>query len=70
MIKVHVKPNSLKSQVEYDENNGIYLVYVKSPADKNKANKELIKLLSKHFKKKVMIKSGLKSKIKYVELMG
>ena len=69
MIKVIVKPNSKESKVEYDEKDTVYYVSVKSPADKNKANKELIKLLSKYFKKRVLIKTGLKSKIKYLEVI-
>jgi len=68
MIKVVVRPNSKENQIKYDEKENIYHVSVMHPADKNKANKELIKLLSKHFKRKVLIRTGLKSKIKYIEI--
>lgn len=51
----------------YDHDKGYYVVYLKSPAEKNKANKELIKLVSKHFGERVYIKRGVSSKIKTLE---
>ena len=69
MIKVIVKPNSDKGEIKFDEKENTYYVSVKSPPDKNKANKEVVKLLSKHFKKRVLIKTGLKSRIKYIEIL-
>ncbi len=65
-IKVKVKPNSAKNEVLGLDEQGFLRVNVKAPAQKGKANKELIKLLSKHFKKKVEIISGLKSREKRV----
>jgi uncharacterized protein (TIGR00251 family) len=67
ILKIKVKPNSSKS--EFDEKNS--LVYLKSSPEKNKANLELIKLLSKHFKvssSQVKIKKGLTSKEKKIEI--
>ena len=65
-IKVRVKPNSGKSGVVRGGEK--YLVFLKSSPEENKANIELVKLLSKYLKKKVEIKSGLKSKIKILEI--
>lgn len=67
VVEVKVKPNASKSEVLGCEQ-GVLKVNVKAPADKGKANKELIKLLSKHYKKKVEIISGLKSRDKRVVL--
>lgn len=67
VVEVKVKPNASKSEVLGCEQ-GVLKVNVKAPADKGKANKELIKLLSKHYKKKVEIISGLKSRDKRVLL--
>ncbi len=66
IIKVKVKPNSKKQEIR-KINEEKYEVNLKSPAEKNKANIELIKLLKKHFKKKIKIKSGLTSKNKVIE---
>jgi len=67
IIKVKVKPNSKKQEVK--EENGIYIVRLKSPPENNKANVELIKLLTKHFRKSLKIKSGFTSKNKTVEII-
>lgn len=69
MIKVIVKPGSKENKIEFDEQEQRYIVSVKEPADKNKANIALVKLLSKNFKKKARIKSGLKSREKLIELL-
>lgn len=69
-FKVIVKPNSNKNEIlDFDEAKNTYKIAISEPADKNKANKELIRFLSKHFRKKVIIKSGLKSKEKIVEFI-
>ncbi len=76
-IKQHIKNGKLavkavpnaKSQRIIEEN-GIVKVYLASPADKNKANKELITLFKKKFKLKVEIKSGLKSRNKILLISG
>ncbi|MFH1399486.1 MAG: DUF167 domain-containing protein [Candidatus Woesearchaeota archaeon] len=66
MLKtVKVKPSAKHSMVIAGD---IIKVEVKSPAAKGKANKELVKLLSKHFKKKVTILKGHKSKQKVVQI--
>lgn len=66
-IKVKVKPNSGKEelkQISEDE----FIVNLKKPAEDNKANLELIKVLKKYFKKEVKFIRGLKSKDKILEV--
>jgi len=64
---IKVNPNSKKSEIiKISDNN--YKVSLKSPADKNKANTELLKLLKKYFGKEARIIKGMKSKNKIVEL--
>ncbi|MCP3682455.1 MAG: YggU family protein [bacterium] len=65
-----MKPNSDKnSVVGYDKEADTYRVNIKAPADKNKANKELVKFLSKTIKKRVAIASGLKSRLKFIKVV-
>ena len=66
-IFVKVKPNSGKEEIEKisDEE---YQIFLKKPAEKNKANVELCKLLQRYFKKSVKIKSGFTSRNKIVEV--
>ena len=69
-IKVKLKPNAKSSSLERLAD-GSYKVQVKSPATENKANLELIKLLSKHFgvpQSQVKIIRGLKGREKVVEI--
>ena len=67
-MKIRVKPNSKKQEIK-EENNHL-IVYLKSQPEKGKANQELIKLLKKHFKRDVKIKSGFKSKDKIIEFIN
>ncbi len=68
-LKIFVKPNSNKTEiVNLDKNNKIIKVNVKAPAEKNKANVEIIKFFSKLLKKRVIIKKGLKSRKKILEI--
>ena len=69
-IKVKIKPNSKENVVEKIEDNSLdYSYFIKvnaSPID-NKANLELINVLSKYFdlpKSKISLVKGLRSKIK------
>ncbi len=67
-IKLKVFPNSGKQKIikiSDDE----YKVYLKKPARRNKANEELLKLLSKHFAKSVKLIKGKTSKNKLVEVI-
>ena len=66
-LKVLVKANSRENKIEKISDNE-YKVNVKEKAENNKANLAVIKILSKYFKKEVYIKSGLRSKIKIVDV--
>ena len=67
-IKVKVKTNKNKQEIQkIDENN--FIINLKSSPVDNKANKELIKLFSKELKLRVKIKKGLKSKEKILEII-
>ena len=71
IIKVKVKTENSKQSIESFGNN-MYLVYLTSEPENNKANLELISLLSKYFGiplSRIKIKFGLTSKEKVVELM-
>ncbi len=63
-MKIEVKVHTKSRKSEVINSNGEYIVNLKSAPENNKANLELVKLLQKHFKKEVSIKSGLKSKRK------
>ncbi|HBE57281.1 MAG TPA: hypothetical protein DEG17_19675 [Cyanobacteria bacterium UBA11149] len=68
--QVKVKPNSKQQKIEESED-GTLIVHLKSPPVDGKANKELIELLAKKFnvpKSKIIIKSGLSSKIKTIDI--
>lgn len=69
-FKVIVKPNSKKTEIlGVDKQKKAVKIAVNAPADKNKANLELIKFLSKKLKKKVRIKTGLNSKEKIITIV-
>lgn len=68
IIGVNVKTNQKHSSVTFDKEKNSYLVCVKSPPENNKANVEVIKLMSKHFGKKAKIFSGLTSKKKLISV--
>jgi uncharacterized protein (TIGR00251 family) len=65
-VKVIVKPNSPKNKINYDDSRLCYRVELKAKPKEGEANLELIKFLSKHFKKRVKIVSGFKSRIKTI----
>ncbi len=66
-MKIKVKPGSGKQEIKKigDEN---YIVSLKKPAQDNKANIELLKLLKKYFKQEVRIVKGFKSKNKIIKI--
>ncbi|AFY78576.1 hypothetical protein Ple7327_3360 [Pleurocapsa sp. PCC 7327] len=69
-IQVKVKPNSKQQRIEEADDESLF-IYLKSPPIDGKANQELIELLAKKFKvtkSQVLIKSGLSSKNKLVEI--
>ena len=68
---VHVKPNSSEQKIE-DFGDNRYLVYVKSPAENNEANIEMLKMMGKHLgipSTKLRITLGATSKEKVVEVV-
>lgn len=66
-LKIIVKPNSSSNEILcFDSEKQALKVSIAAPADKNKANLEVIKFFSRLLKKRVKIKSGLKSKEKIV----
>ena len=70
VLKVKVKPNSKQQNIR-EEPDGSLKIALKSPPVDGKANQELIKLLAKKFdlpKSEIIIKSGLSSRNKLVEL--
>ena len=67
-MKIEVKVHTKSGKSEVINDNGKYTVKLKSAPEDGKANLELIKLLQRHFKKEVSIKSGLKSKKKIIEV--
>lgn len=67
IVKVTVKTDLAEESVEKIAENR-YLVKLKAPRRKGKANAALLKLLSRHFNRKTRIVSGLTSKNKIVEL--
>lgn len=69
-IELNVKTQQKVSKVEMRDN-GIMNVFVKSSPIENKANAEIIKLLSEYYdipKSSISIKTGKKSKRKIVEI--
>jgi len=68
-FKAIIKPNSPKNEViGFDNDKKAYKINIKAKAEDNKANIELIKFLSKVTGKKAVIKSGLRSREKLIEL--
>ncbi len=69
-IQVKVKPNSKHQKIE-EGNDSSLTVSLKSPPVDGKANQELIEILAKKFrvaKSQIVIKSGLSSRNKLVEI--
>lgn len=70
-ITVKVKPNAKQSKITQNEE-GIWIIHLKSPPIDGKANQELISLIAKQFKvtkSQVTIKSGFSGKNKVIEIL-
>lgn len=65
-LKIKIHPNSSREKIE--ETNDALEVWIREKPENNKANLALTKLLKKHFKKDVKIKSGFASRNKIVEI--
>ena len=61
-MNVYVKPNSKEFKVITDNNE--FVVFCRENPEKGKANKELVKELSRRFHKKVEIVAGFTSRQK------
>ncbi|HLC97147.1 MAG TPA: DUF167 domain-containing protein [Candidatus Nanoarchaeia archaeon] len=69
VFKIIVKTNSKNNEIiSYNKENKTFKLAIKAAPHDNKANIEIIKFLSKHFKKKVMIIKGFRSKEKLISL--
>lgn len=69
-IHVIAKPNAKKTEIrDIDTAKKIAKIAIAAPADKDKANKELLCFMSKLLKKQVRFVSGLKSKDKILEIL-
>jgi uncharacterized protein (TIGR00251 family) len=66
-VPITVHPSSKRETVE-QQSDGTYIVRVKAPAEKGRANAATEKLLSKHFNSTVRIISGFRSHDKVVEV--
>jgi len=64
LIKVMVKPKSKKFEIKPEED--ALIIFCRNVPEKGKVNKELIKELSKTFKRQVEIVSGFLSKEKII----
>ena len=68
-LKVVVKPNAPKTKIiEWDENKQMLRIAIAAVPDKGKANKELIKFLSKELGKKVEIIRGRNRREKMLKI--
>ena len=66
-IKVRVRPNSGRQEIQKLSEEE-YKVFLKKSPEDNKANEELVKLLKKHFKQEVKIIKGHTSRDKVIEV--
>lgn len=69
IINVKVRPQSGKQEIKKISEKE-YIVYLKKPAEDNKANLELIKILKKYFSCNINIIKGTKSKNKLIKVGG
>jgi len=67
IIHIKVKANSAEEKITQLDKH-LYEVKVKAPAENNKANIVVIKLLSKYFNKEAKIMRGKTSKNKTIKL--
>ncbi len=68
-LRVLAKPNAPKTEIiGWNENKKALRISINAVPDKDKANTELVKFISKLLKKKVKIISGLKSREKLLTI--
>ncbi len=69
-ITVHARPKARIEDIQRDED-GTYVIHVREPPDKGKANKAIIKVISRHFNvpvSKVSITRGATSSTKVIRI--
>ncbi len=66
IIKVLVKPNKKEYSIEYNKENDLFIISLKEPATKGKANKSILKLLRKETGQIPQIKKGKTTKEKLI----
>lgn len=67
-ITVKVRPSSSESSFRYDARTDIYVATLRSPAEKNKANVELLKLIRKELHCEPRIIAGASARKKIIEI--
>lgn len=67
IIQVKAYPCSGREEIKKISEDS-YKIYLKKPAENNKANAELIKMLKKHFGREAKIIKGMRSGDKIVEV--
>ena len=68
-IKIIVKPNAKKNEIiGWNKDKQALQVAISAPAEKGKANIEVIKFFARLTKKQVKIRSGLTSKTKILKI--
>jgi len=67
LIKVEVKAEAREEKVE-SQGGDLYLVHVKAPRSKGKANQAVLKALKRHFGRQARLVSGATSTSKLVEI--
>jgi len=68
VVKLKVFTGKPVTRIYLGNDGETLLIDVKNKPEKNKANKEIIKMLKKFFKNEVKIISGLKQKNKIIEI--
>jgi uncharacterized protein (TIGR00251 family) len=69
-LNILVRPNSPKTEIiVWDESKKALRVNVHAKPDNNEANIEIVKFFSKLLKKKIIIKSGTRSKEKLLYIV-
>ncbi|MFA5060785.1 MAG: DUF167 domain-containing protein [Candidatus Pacearchaeota archaeon] len=66
-IEIKVRPNSKKQEI-HKISESEYKVFLKKPAEDNKANIELLRLLKKYFNSEIKLLKGRNSKNKLIEV--
>jgi len=70
-LKILVKPGKRENRIiGYDPERGAVIVEIRTQAQENKANLEVIRFFSKILKRKAIIKSGFRSKEKTLSFLG